>query len=134
MEFGIKDIMVYFPDGEHSGKQFRYFHRGGTNEYRATLLRQRGYFVNNRVVLLPFGFVNEVVPVIPGDGSVSGDLHHIELIDFPEFPCFRNRSPRHPCQFFIHAEIILQGHRGKGLGHGLDFHVLLRFYGLVQPV
>ncbi len=50
-----------------------------------------------------------------------------------EFLALRRRRTRHPGEFFVHAEIVLNSDGGVREAFALDGETLFGFYRLVQP-
>ena len=80
------------------------------------------------------GFVNHVGAVNSGNGTVGGDLHHIQMVDGGKFFLFCQRSTGHTGQLFVQTEVVLEGNGGKGLALTGDLYLFFGFNGLVQTL
>ena len=65
---------------------------------------------------------------------VGGHHDHRQVVDFQEFVFLGLGGACHAPQLVIHAEVVLEGDGGKGLGFPLDLDTLLGFDGLMQAV
>ena len=119
---------------EHTREQLTDLHRGGTHQAGTAAVAHLFYLLNHGVELLALGLVHTVVHVVAYHGAVGGYLHHIELVDVPELTGLGDSGTRHARQLVVHAEVVLKGDGGEGLGGGFHLHVLLGLNGLVQTV
>jgi hypothetical protein len=97
-------------------------------------LHARFRFGNHRVELLAAGLEDLVVFIDPDVGRVGGNRQHIELIDIMELGGFGFRGAGHAREFFVKAEVVLDGDGRVGLGFLFDGDVLLGFDRLVEAV
>ena len=119
---------------EHAAQKLRNLDARRTNQRRATYIAQAHNLIDDSAIFLAGGLIDAVVHIVANDGTVGGNLNHVELVDIPELTSLGRCRTGHTCQFMIHAEIVLQRDGGKGLRGSLDFHVLLGLYSLVQSV
>ncbi|OAV68117.1 hypothetical protein Barb4_02199 [Bacteroidales bacterium Barb4] len=134
MQFRIQHVVRYVAHVQHTAQQFGYFHRCCTDQHRPSCRHQRTDFINDGTVFLPLRLIDAVVHILAGNGAVGRDYDHVQLVDVPKFAGFRLRRTGHAGQLVIHAEIVLQGNRGKGLRSRFHLHPLLRLDGLMQTV
>jgi hypothetical protein len=131
---GVEHLVLDAAQLEHAAHQLRDFHRRGTYQHgrpastsfwisRATAL----YF--SRTVL--YTWSSESLRLM---ARLVGNHHHVELVDFPELAGFGFGRAGHAGQLVVHAEVVLQRHRGVGLGGVFHAHVFLGLDGLVQAV
>ena len=84
---------------------------------------------------LPFlRLVDHVVHVLADHGTVGGDLHHVQIVNAFEFFFLRLGRAGHAGDFFVHAEVVLEGDGGQRLAFPLHLHVLLGLDGLMQTI
>ena len=103
-----------------------------TNQHRALLLYNAANFFNHRVVFFRLGSVDDVIMVETLDWLVGRNNHNIQPIDLVEFERFGICGTCHTRQFFVEAEVILEGCRGQRLAFRLNIDVFLCFDGLMQ--
>src|SRR5690606_16138540 len=125
MQLGVEHIVLQPLHLEHTTQKFGYLNRGCTNQNRSSCLVKFDYLINDSIIFLPLGLVHKVLMVIPYDLYVGWDYHHIKLVYIPEFTCFGNGRPGHPCELVVHPEVVLEGDGGIGLGGSLHLHVFL---------
>ena len=131
---GVQYVVADIPELEHAAQQFTHFHTGGTNENRTPFGNELFHVVDYRIELHAAGFVHQVFFVFADNRAVGGNHHHVQLVDIPQFLGFGFCRTGHTCQLVVHAEIILQGYRGIGLGGGFHLYVFFGFDGLVKSV
>ena len=90
--------------------------------------------LDDRIELRRLGAVHQVWFVVAHHGAVGGNRHHAELVDLLEFGGLGHGRSGHPAKLLVHAEIVLQGDRRKGLILLLDFDALLRLNRLVHTL
>ena len=134
MELGVEDIVGDMAHGKHAAQELGDFDGSGADKHGASLRHEVLDFVDNGGIFLLFGLIDAVVHIDARYRLVGRDGHHIELIDVPELTCFRFGRTGHAGKLMVHAEVVLEGDCGEGLGSGLDFHVLLGLDGLVETV
>ncbi len=131
---GVEDVMLDAAQFEHTAQQLRNLDRRGTDEYRTARFDQLHDLLDHGVVFLAFGFVDQIFAVVAQDRFVGRDDHDVELVDAPELRSLGFGRTGHTGQLVVHAEIVLQGDRCKGLRRSFDLHMLLGLDGLVQAV
>ena len=134
MQLGVQYVVRNVAQLERAAQQLTDFNGRGSYQHRTAGVAQFNDFVDGRVVLFALGFVHQIIVVRTRDGSVRWDDGDVQLVDFPEFACFGFCGTGHARQFAVHAEVVLQGNRGVGLGGGLNGYVFFGFNGLVQAV
>ncbi|MCY1505062.1 hypothetical protein D9M68_392570 [compost metagenome] len=87
---------------------------------------------DDRVVFLVLGQVDQVVEVLPRDGTVGRDHHHVEAVGLAELEGLGVGGTGHAGQLGVEAEVVLEGSRGEGLAFRLDRQSFLGLDGLVQ--
>lgn len=81
-----------------------------------------------------FVLVDEVRLVDPLHVPVGRDGDDAQLVGAHEFRGFCFRGAGHAGEFAVHAEVVLQRHRGEGLVLGLDFDAFFGFDRLVHAL
>ena len=131
---GVEDIGLDASHTHHAGKEFGGFDVGGTYQHRPSCVGEFHNLVDDGVELRLLGLVDDVVLVVPDYWPVGGNHHHIQLVDAPEFACFRLCGTGHTGKLVIHTEVVLESNGCEGLGCSLNLHVFLSLNGLVQTV
>ena len=134
MELSVEDIVLDASHIEHSAQKFRRLHVGGTDQYWTALFHQFLDLVYDGGELGLSCLVDQVILVIPDDGTVGGDYHHIQLVDAPELTRLGLCGTGHAGELVVHPEVVLQGDSGVSLRRSLDLDVLLGLHCLVQSV
>ncbi len=132
--FGIEHGVGNAGPFEHFAQHFRFFDGDGAHENRLAPVVKFLDFVNSGFEFFPFGLVDDIREIGSRHFLVCGDDHYVQFIDVIEFSRFRVRCTGHAGQLFIHAEVILKGHRGQGLVFSRHFYPLLGFYRLMQAI
>ena len=119
---------------EMRGKELVLLDRDGTDKHGLTILVQLFYLARHGLVLPRLRLENLIFRVNARDLFIRRHHDSIETVHFVEF--FRGcyGSPRHASQFFIQAEVILEGNRSKGATLLLHRNAFFCFYRLMQPV
>ena len=131
---GVEHVVLDAAHTEHAAEEFGSFHVGGTHQNRAACVAQLNDTLDDGCVLGLLGLIDKVVLVVTDHRTVRGDDHYVELVDAPEFTRLRFCGTGHTGQLVVHAEVVLEGDGGEGLGCRLDLHVFLGLDGLVQSV
>ena len=84
------------------------------------------------VVNLIFGIFGLLI--LADAGAVGRDGKNVQLVNIMEFRSFRFRRAGHARQFFVQAEVVLDGDGRVRLVFPLHFHAFLGFHRLVQTV
>ena len=134
VQLGVQYVVRDVPQLERAAQQLTDFNGRGSYQDWTAGVAQFNDFVDGRVVLFALGFVHQIIVIRTRDGSVRWDDGDVQLVDLPEFARFGFCGTGHARQFAVHAEVVLQGNRGVGLGGGLNGDVFFGLYGLVQPV
>ena len=90
--------------------------------------------VNHGLKLLSLGAVHHIGMVYPYHGFMGRNLNNIKIVDLHELSGFRGSGSRHPSQFVVHPEVVLEGYGGQGLVFALYLHPLFCLNGLMQTV
>ena len=90
--------------------------------------------VDDGLVLLALGAVDDVGVVEPPQRLVGGDADHVELVDLPELGGLGHGRAGHAADLVVELEEVLQGDRGQRLVLFLDPDAFLGLDRLVQPV
>src|SRR5690606_24241231 len=131
---GVEDVVRDAAELQHAAQFLGDVDGGRAHEDGTTGLGQLDDVVDHRIEFLPSGLVHQVLPVIAGDGAIRRNDDHVEFVDLPQFAGFRLGGTRHARELVVHAEVVLQRHRGIGLGDLAHLDVFLRFQRLVQAV
>ena len=131
---GVEHVVLDAAELEHAAQQLRNLDRRGADQYRTALAHEADNLLDDGIVFLALGLVDEVLAVVADDRTVRRDDHHVEFVDAPELRCLRLGRTGHTGQLVVHAEVVLQRDGGEGLRGSLDFDVLLGLDGLVQTV
>ena len=128
MVAGVQYLEILDPGFlELLGQKFRLLDGGRTNQDGlfplAAFLDQR----NDGAVLLLDRSVDLIVLIDPLHGAVGRHFHDVQLVDVAKFRRFRHGRTGHAGQFFVHAEIVLEGDGGQRLVFRLDLDVFLGF-------
>ena len=134
MQLRIQYAVLDLTHGKHFAQHFGDFYRSRTHQYRTSCLYQFFDFFDNGFILFAFGLVHAVIHIFTCDRAVSRDNDYIQLVDVPEFACFRFGSTGHTGQLVIHTEVVLQSDRGESLCGSFYFHTFFCFDCLVQSV
>ena len=134
VKFGVKHLMGYATELEHTAEEFAHVDVGRTNQYGTSGQTHLFNFLDNRLVLFAFGLINAVVHVNTRDRTVGWNFHYIEFVDIPELAYFGACSTGHTSQLVVHTEIVLQCDGGKSLCGGFNLYVLLCLNSLVQAI
>ena len=129
---GVQDVVLDMLGLQQLGKVFRLFNRHGTHQDRLVAFLTFVNQVHDGVVFFLGGTIDHVVLVVANTRAMGGDFHHFQLINFRKFARFRHRRAGHASQLRVHAEVVLERNRGKGLVFVLDGDAFLGFQCLVQ--
>ena len=119
---------------QHLGNLLAGLHRDGADEDGPALVVNGGDFLEDGVEFFAFGLIDRVVGVRGAHRAVGGDDQDAQFVDVEEFARLGFGGAGHAGQFFVKAEIVLNGDGGQGLGFALDLHAFLGFDRLVQTV
>ena len=132
VELGVEHVVPDTPPFQHAAQRFRGVDGCGTDQDRTPTGVYLLDLVEDSVVLLPAGPVDQVFVVHAPDGLVGGYFHHVHTIDPEKLVRFRHRRTGHARQRVVHAKVILDSDGGDRAGFLLDFHAFLGLNGLVQ--
>ena len=79
-------------------------------------------------------FIDHIGVILADHVVVSGNHHHVEIVDLLELRRLGVRGAGHAAELFIHPEVVLEGDRGQGLILPLHLDPLLGLQGLMQPI
>ena len=134
MQFGVQHVVRNLTHLQHLAQHLRDFHRSRTDQHGTSGLDEHLDFLDDGFIFLTLCLIHAVVHVLACNRTVGRNLHHVEFIDVPKLAGLGYGRTGHTRQLMIHAEIVLQGNRGKSLGCSLHFNVLLGFHSLMQAV
>ena len=122
---GIKHIMLYAAQFEHSAQQLRHLHRSSTHKHRTSLLLKLHNLLYYGIILILLGLVNLVILILSYNRFVGRDGNNLQLVDRPELTRLCLGCTCHTRKFMIHSEVVLQSNGCKGLGCRLHLYILL---------
>ena len=108
--------------------------RGGADENGPPRGVDLVHRLGHRPVLGPLRLEDEIRFVHTDHRLIRRHYNDRQLVDLEELVFLRLGRAGHARQFFVHAEIILEGDGGQSLGFPLDLHAFLGFDGLMKPV
>ena len=119
---------------EHLVQYLRVFDGDRADEHRAALLADFFYLFDHRLELGFLVLEYLVAGIFAHHRLVGGDDHHLQLVDLVELLGLGYGRAGHAGQLGIHAEVVLDGDGGEGLGLLLHLDVFLGLDGLVQAL
>ena len=90
--------------------------------------------LHETVVFLAFRLEDQVVQVVPDDGTVCGDDKDVEPVDLVELVLLGLSRSGHARQLAVHAEVVLDRDRGERLRLAPDLDPFLGLDRLVETV
>ena len=93
--FRVENLMLDFPNVQHPTEQFADLHGRGAHQDRSACIAQFDHVVDDGIELLPLGLEDQIVLILPSDGTVGRDGHDVELVDVPQLLGFRFRRAGH---------------------------------------
>ena len=134
VEFCVEHIVRDFFPLEHAAEQFGRLDAGRADQNRLLLGVPLFDLLDHRIVFFAPRLVDPVVRILAGHIAIGRDDHDIEGVNVVELVglCFGRAG--HAAEFFVEAEIILDGDGGQGLGLAVDLHPFLRLDRLMQTV
>ena len=88
-------------------------------------------FADHCVVFLTTCFEYLIIVIDTNVRHVGRDGKHVQLVNIMKFCGFGLGGSSHACEFFIQAEVVLDGDGGVSLCLFLDVHTLLGLNSLV---
>ena len=134
MLLGVEDGVLDLPPVEHLADDLRLGDVRGPDEDGLASIVPRLDLVDYGLVFALLVLVDEIWLVYSDHLLVGRNLHNVELVDLPELLGLGDGGTGHAREFFVEAEVVLQGNRGVGARLPLDGHALFRLEGLVQAV
>ncbi|OPZ61410.1 MAG: hypothetical protein BWY88_00243 [Synergistetes bacterium ADurb.Bin520] len=134
VELGVQHLMGDLAGLEELTHHFGVLDGGGAHQHRLPFGVTLSHLVRHSGELLPLGAVDQIGVILTDHGTVRGEHHHGETVDLFELLRFRGGGPRHTRQLAVHAEVVLDGHRGEGLIFPANAHSLFGLDGLVEAV
>ncbi len=134
MELGVEDDVADALALEDFGEQLGLFDGGGADEDGLLLFVQAGDLVGDGEVFFLGGAEDDVGVFDAAHLAVGGGDDDLELVDLVELGGFGLGGAGHAGEFFVHAEVVLEGDGGEGLVFLADGHAFLRLDCLVQAV
>ena len=134
VELGVQNHVLYAASFKKLTDIFALFNRNRTDQNRLARGMTLFNLVGNRFKLALHGRIDGVVQVLSDHRTVGGNGDDVEPVNAPELVLFGLGSTRHAGDFFVHAEIVLEGNGSESLAFALDLHVLLGFNRLMEAV
>ena len=134
MMLGVQDAVGDALPLQQLAEDFALFNGDRTNQHGLTLFVARHHLPDDGAELARFGLVHYVGVVDTDDGTVGGNLHHVQIVDGAEFLFLCQRGAGHAGELAVQPEEILEGDGGEGLALPRDGHALLGFDGLMQTL
>ena len=131
---GVEHLVRDLGLGQKAGQQLGHFDRGGTHQHRLAALVARLDVFDHRAVFRLLRQEDHVRVVLADHRLVGWDHHHLQTVDTLELERFGVSGAGHAGQLLVHAEQVLERHRGERLILTLDRHAFLRLDGLMQAV
>ena len=131
---GIEHLVRQLGLLQQVGNDFGVFDRGGAYQHGLAAFVAFADVVQRGLVFFRRGFVHAIELVFSLAGAVGWNDHGFQRVDFLKLVGFGVGRAGHAGEFFVQAEIVLEGDGGHRLVFGLDGHILLGLYGLVQAV
>ncbi len=119
---------------QQAGQQLGGLHRRRAHQHRLPALRAVADVLDDRLVLVLLGEVDEIGRVVADHRPVGGDDHDLEAVDLLELERLGVRRARHAGELAVHAEVVLEGDRGDRLVLLANPHLFLGLDRLVQAV
>ena len=134
MMLGVQDAVGDALPLQQLAEDFALFNGDRTNQHGLTLFVARHHLPDDGAELARFGLVHYVGVVDTDDGTVGGNLHHVQIVDGAEFLFLRQGGAGHAGELAVEPEEILEGDGGEGLALPRDGHSLLGLDGLMQAL
>ena len=131
---GVEDVVRDAPLVQQTRQQLGLGHRGGADQHGLSQLVAFDDVLDDRVELGLLRLEDEVGLVDPDHVHVGRDGHHGQAVGGGELAGLGLGRAGHAGQLLVHAEVVLQRHRGPGVVLLLDGHALLRLDRLVETV
>ena len=132
--FGVQNIVRNLRLCEQIGQQFRGFNRGRTNQCRLTALHAVFDVFNHRLEFFLCRAIDQILLISANDRAIGRNDHGFQTVNLLEFVGFGVRRAGHAAEFFVHAEVVLEGDRGHRHRFGLHRYAFFGFHRLVQTV
>ncbi len=132
--FGVEDGVGDFFLAQDFGDDLAFFDADGADEAGLTVFVAGFNLVNDCGDFVAFAFVDEVGVVDADGGFIGGDDEDFEVVSLLKLFGFGVGGAGHACEFFVHAEVVLEGDGGEGFAFVLDFDTFLGFDGLVEAI
>ena len=131
---GVEHLVLDLFLAQQLGKVFRDLDGGGTHQHRLTTFVAILDILDDGVVFVLGGEIDQVRVVLADHGAVGGNHHHLQAVDLLKFVGLGVCGAGHAGELVVEAEIILEGDGGQRLVLVLDGHPLLGLDGLVQAL
>src|SRR4029079_15399073 len=132
MILGVEDVVRNSRTLEHARKRLRYVDAHRSNEHRVAELVKALGLLENRVVFLTPGLVDQVVTIVANYIAVCRNYGNTESVDLVELSLFRFCGTGHSRKLRVHAEIVLDGDGRHGLRLTLHLNSFLCLNCLMQ--
>ncbi len=131
---GVQHLVLDPMMPEHLGDQLGLLDRSRPDQHRPARLVDLTDLVEDRLVLLAVGPVDDVGVAIAGQWPVGGNGDDVERVDLPELVRLGHGRAGHARELLVELEEVLERDRGEGLVLLLDLHPLLGLDRLMQPI
>ena len=115
VQLGIQDLVLETPALQHTRQRLRHLHAHRAHQNGEPALILADDLVDDGVVLLAAGLVDQVVPVDAADRPVGRDHHDLQPVDLVELGLLRLGRAGHASQLVVHPEVVLDGDGGERL-------------------
>ncbi len=119
---------------EDFGEELGFFDAGGADEDGLLFGVETGDLVGDGEVFFLRGAIDDVGVFDALHLAVRGGDDDVELVDLVELGGFGFGGAGHSAEFFVHAEVVLEGDGGERLVFLADGDAFFGFDGLVQAV
>ena len=134
MELGIQHVVRDIALLQDMAQLLGLGYGSSTNQHRLPLGVDFCHVIGNRLVLGTLCLVDHIRMVDAGNRPVGRNHDYRQLVDFQELVFLCLCRTGHAGQLVVHAEIVLEGNRGKSLGLTAYLQPFLGLYGLMQAV
>ena len=131
VEFGVQNVMGNAFRIEHLRKRFRFFHGHRSHQNRLAFFVQAFHRSGDGGEFSKTVFINHVGFVHARNWAMRRDFQNIEPVNRSEFFFFGFGRSRHSSQFFVNAEIVLEGDGCQRAAFFFDGQSFFRFNGLM---
>ena len=112
MMLGVQDAVGDALPFQQLAEDFALFNGDRTNQHGLTLFVALFHLPDDGAELARFGLVHYVGVVDTDDGTVGGNLHHVQIVNGAEFLFLRQGGAGHAGELAVEPEEILEGDGG----------------------